>query len=245
MDSRGRGGRVGEPRRVLIGVQARTNSTRLPNKINLQVSGKTILERVTNACMDAAAYINRNFNRYNCTTIVAVLIPEGDPIRSKYSGQFRIIEAPKIAEDDVLSRYVIAADANMSEFVVRITADCVLMAPYLISRCIKTALFGEYDYVSNVLVRTFREGLDVEVISKKLLLWLNTNAKDKDREHVTSLLINKIPSEFRVSHVMNDVDDSYLKTSVDTLQDYQRACAEIESLNSKKSYVMARGEDMS
>lgn len=38
---------------VLLGIQARANSTRLPNKVLADIHGKSMLERVYDQCMDA------------------------------------------------------------------------------------------------------------------------------------------------------------------------------------------------
>lgn len=250
MDSRRSGRYSGKPesKLILIGVQARTDSTRLPGKVNLEIAGKTVLEHVMDSCDQASSYLNRNFNRYQCIVRVNCLIPNADPLMIRYGNKYPIQSFPGVEDDDVLSRYVQAADESRADYVIRITADCVFTAPYLISRCAKAALISKHDYVSNVQIRTFREGMDVEVISAPLLEWLNETAKSKeDREHVTTLLRNRklVPRKFRFCHVLNDVDDSYIKTSIDTQDDLNRAIAEFDSLNSKRRQALSNGDTVS
>lgn len=242
--------RKSESRLILIGIQARTDSTRLPGKCNLEIAGKTILEHVVEACEHAAAFFNRNHSRYNATVKTAILVPGKDPITERYGKQFPIWPFPEFNEGDVLSRYVFARQDTKADFVVRITADCIFTAPYLISRCVKAAIYDGHDYVSNVLTRTFREGMDVEVLSPRLLEWLDKNAKGKDREHVTSLIKEQwdaeiFPRTFKVHHITNDTDDSHLKTSIDTMEDYNAAVAEFDSRISKKRRALAHGDTVS
>ncbi len=246
MDSRRGSGynRKPEQRLVLIGVQARTNSTRLPNKANLEISGRTIIEHVMDACDDAARYLTRNFERYSCMVRTAMLVPHGDPLIARYSNRYDVRSYPSLKEDDVLSRYWCAGRELNADYVVRITGDCVFTAPYLVSRCIKSSLFNGYDYVSNCLIRTFREGMDVEVISADLLEFLNKQSVGDEREHVTLLMKSrdKIPAGCRIAHILNDVDDSFIKTSIDTKEDYERAVAEKESLASKRKDALMHGD---
>lgn len=235
-------------RSVLIGVQARTNSTRLPNKANMQLAGKALIEHVMDNCIKASDYLNRNFNRYSTTVNTAMLIPGGDKLGDKYGDKYRVFDFPDTPEWDVLSRYYHAKRSENADYVVRITGDCVFTAPYLVSRCVKAALFGGHDYVSNVLIRTFREGMDVEVISSRLMDWLNEHAKANDaREHVTSLLQMRgaVPRHMRFCHVLNDVDDSDRKTSIDTKEDFDRAAGEFDSLRSKSRQATANGDSIS
>lgn len=229
---------------MLIGIQARTNSTRFPGKCNLPVGTRTVLERVADACTEAAQFINRNMPKLGAVVRVAILCPNGDDIERRYGSRYLVMSFPGLAEDDVLSRYYIAAEKMRADYVVRITADCVFTAPYLVSRCIKAALLGGHDYVTNTHHRSFREGMDTEVISAGLLAWLHSQAVDSEREHVTTLLAERhlVPSAYRYCHVLNDVDDSALKTSIDTPEDYDRALVELQQLQTKRVAALQQGD---
>lgn len=235
-----------ESKLILIGVQARTNSTRLPNKANIDICGKTLTEHVMDSCIEAAGFLNRNFNKLQAIVKVALLVPGNDPIAERYSRQYRVQSFPEFPEADVLSRYVAAARETKADYIVRITGDCVLTAPYLVSRCVKSALFERYDYVSNCLLRTFREGMDTEVVSKRLLEWLDSNSLPHEREHVTQALTNRdrVPRDFSFCHILNDVDDSHIKTSIDTKEDVDRVIAEKQSCATKRGQAMAWGDSV-
>lgn len=232
------------PRTVLIGIQARTNSSRLPRKVHLPIEGRTLLERVTDACSKSAEFFNKNFNKFHCTVRVVILCPEYDEIIERYSRRYVVMPALGTPENDVLTRYCEAAAKTGADYVVRITADCVFTDPMLISRFIKSHVYGGYDYSTNVMVRTFREGQDVESMSIRALQWLNMTAKGEDREHVTAMLRDRkdVPPYFRYCHILNSVDDSEKKTSVDTMEDFERAAAEIVGLNAKRQQATDWGD---
>jgi spore coat polysaccharide biosynthesis protein SpsF (cytidylyltransferase family) len=56
-----------------------------------------------------------------------------------------------------------------ADVVVRITGDCPLIDPVIVDQCIKKFKEGNVDYFSNIDPATFPDGLDVEVMSFKLL----------------------------------------------------------------------------
>jgi spore coat polysaccharide biosynthesis protein SpsF len=230
----------GQKRRVLIGVQARTHSTRLPNKINLDIGGQTLLEKVMESCLKAEQYLNRN-PKFGCHVQTRILCPGNDPLMLRYGSKYHIQAFPNLDDSDVLSRYLHACETGKFNNVVRITSDCYFTEPFLISRCVKTAIFDDIDYVSNTVFRTFREGMDTEVVSSALLKWLSAAATGTDREHVTSLLNQGLPDGYIGHAVTNNVDDSYIKTSIDTKEDYDRVVAEVDSIKTKRQRALSQG----
>ena len=205
---------------VLIGVQARSTSTRLRGKCDMAIGETTMVGHVMQQAIRAAAWLSQDMH---CD--VVMLIPEGDDVMLRYKGQYLIHEGP---EQDVLTRFVSAATEYDSDIIVRLTGDCAWMTSYMIAKCVRAYIKYEADYCSNVLVRTFMEGLDVEVISRQLLLHLNHEAvTPEDREHVTSAIPGLVDDDrlggFKLHTVMSDFDFSHIKTSVDTAEEYE-AC---------------------
>lgn len=238
---------------VLIGIQARSTSTRLPNKVNLKLGEKTLLRHVFDKCQEAASYLNRSFqshHQYPFETRVAILCPENDPIVDRY-GEIATIYTG--SESDVLSRYVDAASKTNAELVVRVTADCPFTQPHMISRSIKRARITRADYTSNTLIRTFPEGWDTEVISRRLLNFLDERAiEPKDREHVTTLITKLFKSggfpfksmdgKNNITHVLHEIDLSDLHTSIDTTADFERATKMVKNMETKRHEAIATGE---
>ena len=235
-------------RTVVIGIQARSLSTRLPNKIHLLVGGKTILQTIIDICHAAMKYTQKDSMRLNANVKLCLLVPKGDPAIIIYRNQIETYEGD---EQDVLSRYVEAQKAFNADYVVRITSDCYHHQSHLIAKHIKSALIKERDYTTNCLIRTFKEGLDTQVFSSRLLNWIDKNAKTTfHREHVGTILDGLKPRDFpfkdadgkpSVCHVLNNFDESEYKTSIDTKEDYEKSKSIEEKFRKSKDVARRAG----
>jgi len=204
----------------LIGIQARSGSTRLPKKAFALIGGKTMLDMVIDRCKKAAAYTNRSMNRVAVS--VAVLTPSGDPIVSEFKRACDVVEGPEM---DVLARYGVGVAKHNPDLIVRVTGDCPLISPYTINRLIKLAIEHRYDYISNVdeRFRTAIDGDDCEVFSRRLFdLALEFATRPYDREHVTSFMRRTPPEWAKIGAIIGSVDHSSVKLSVDTPEDLER-----------------------
>lgn len=216
---------------VLIGIQARSKSVRLPNKAMKIIRGSTIIDHVIWRCRSAQNYINRYSERRQIYSNLAVLIPVGDPLKEHLKGRVDIIEGP---EEDVIARYKVAIDNYKPDYLVRITADCPLMLPWLIGKTINVLIYNDYDFVTNAhpQLRTFADGHDVEACNIKLFNWLNEFSSE--REHVFKILYDNVYPEWKIGHVFNHTDMSSVKLSVDTEKDYELVRKQMESMVDKK-----------
>lgn len=201
--------------RVLAIIQARTSSTRFPNKIFAQLDGAPILFHVINrVCL--SSYIS---TAVVATTEEELEVPEGV---NKY-----VYPGPV---EDVLGRYFFCSLFYEPDYVVRITSDCPTLDPLLIDYVVYQAVMNRADYCSNVLDLTFPDGQDIEVMSMNLLKFLQNNVFSKDgREHVT-WAFRKNPDwqdKFRVVSIMNKENLSNMKCSIDTQEDLQN----VEKMN--------------
>lgn len=126
-------------------------------------------------------------------------------------------------------------EETQADFICRITADCPLVPSYMITKMIMAAVKGPWDFVSNAMpgYRTYPDGCDVEVMSEKLLSWVNENARGSQREHVTNLLWSNMPQWATLAHMFNNIDLSDLKFSVDTEEDLEKVKKTYESVQSK------------
>lgn len=218
--------------RVAIGIQARSTSVRFPNKVFADICGKPMLKWVIDAARESAAYLSRPNLPRLIDTSVYLLIPEGDKIGSVFHNEATLVDGP---EFDVLARYKKLLDLTSADYVVRITADCPLIPPPVITKIVNVAVFNNLDYASNIdeRIRLSFDGMDCEVVSARLLKYMAEHAWTKeDREHVTTFArSNKMPKEFKTAHVIGYVDLSGLKLSVDTPED-------LEAVRSQKAKVL-------
>lgn len=205
---------------VLIGIQARSSSSRFPRKSLAVIDSATMTEDVIMQARQAAKFLENGPQKLR--VIVALLIPTGDELKSKVNG-VPIIEGP---EQDVLRRYRLASIKFQPQFICRLTGDCPLIPPEIISRHISIAVKHNLDYLSNVdpLFRTSVDGHDCEVLSKRLFDHVCINAeKEYEKEHVTIFVRENTPPWAKMGAVINRYDMSdYPKLSVDTRDDLDR-----------------------
>ena len=91
--------------------------------------------------------------------------------------------------NNVSKRLIDCAKENSIKIIVRITADCPLIDPILIDKCIKYHYLKKSDYTSNVIELSYPDGLDVEVLNLKALIKSQKLSNTKyNNEHVTSFI---------------------------------------------------------
>lgn len=224
-----------QPLRVVIGIQARSTSTRFPNKAAAMIGGRSMMEMVLDAVKDAVQFLSRERETLEFQTVL--LIPKGDPL-SKFYGRVAVIEGDENNEMDVLSRFKKAFFLYRPDYMVRITGDCPMLPSYVITKMIRSAVFGSMDYVSNShpLYRTSPDGYDTEVMSRRMMVWLFANAKKQaDMEHVTTVIRTSpdLPAMMRIGHVIEWLDRSHVKVSVDTPEDLEYVREEYKKVQDK------------
>lgn len=222
--------------KVLIGIQARINSTRFPRKVFALLRDRPLLWYTVQEAHRASAYINKHHKHKGRECSVALVCPDGDK-------EFQFLKwAPTIywgSENDVLSRYAKAVKESGCDYIVRVTSDCPLIPSPLISKMITYALENGYDYVSNVgddkeSCRTAPDGFDCEVLSKEAVAKMDSLVTDKhDREHVTTYMRREMPSWAKRGHMIGYMDLAGIKLSVDTPEDLERVSRHFDSLKDK------------
>jgi len=192
-------------------IQARMGSSRLPDKVLLDIAGRPMLARVVERARQAKLLDN---------VIVATTIDaEDDPVADFCEAKgFPCCRGPVF---DVLARYHVAAESFKGQTIVRITADCPLIDPDVIDRTI--AEFVKQPaavYASNRLERyTYPVGLDVEVFTRAGLDQAFKEAeKPYQREHVTPFFYDE-PGKFNLVSVEAEGEYGQLRWTVDTPED--------------------------
>lgn len=226
--------------KVLIGIQARSTSSRLPGKSLQHIDNVFMVEHVVNAAKSTTSFLNSRSQMTGIECTTALLIPYNDPIKEAMAGNL-IIEGP---EADVLERYRMAYQKFFPDYLVRITGDCPLIVPTIITKHITTAIKHQMDYLSNVEegLRTYVDGYDCEVISGRAFQWLSRSADNlADREHVTTLLRKSPPKYFKIGAVVGFIDLSDVKLSVDTAEELEKVRENKEAVNRKIALARSKG----
>lgn len=195
---------------VLAILQARMSSQRLPGKVLAPVLGQPM--------------IRRQIERIRHSTEIGKLVVatstgrEDDAVAALCEAMAQPFFRGSL--DDVLGRFLGALESHgPADHVVRLTADCPLIDWTIIDRCVREHIATGSDYTSNAIVRTFPDGLDVEVIRSATLREANAQAQDREsREHVTPFIYSK-PDRFKITHVTQQDDLAALRWTVDRPDD--------------------------
>jgi len=137
------------------------------------------------------------------------------------------------SEDDVLSRFVLARSETGADAVVRLTADCPLADPSLISKVVAVwRADPSLDYVATTLIRTLPRGLDVELVSAPALAEADAEADGYHRTHVTSYLYAG-PRAFRTMGLVVQPPANDLRVTLDTVEDAAALDAMVAALGDR------------
>jgi spore coat polysaccharide biosynthesis protein SpsF len=201
------------PIKISAIIQARTGSTRLPSKVVEDVAGVPMLAHTV-------ARLKQ------CKRIDSIVLATTDLDRDNVLADFAVaqgIACYRGDEDDVLSRYVLAAAQESCDIAVRVTGDCPLIDPSVVDDVVYALQNNPgTDYASNVLVRSYPRGLDAEAFRVEPLLRLNKmTTAGPDREHVTLGFYTSFAESFKIVTVQDTVDNSDLRLTVDEPRDLE------------------------
>jgi spore coat polysaccharide biosynthesis protein SpsF len=201
---------------IVTVVQARTSSTRLPNKIMRPLAGKPLLarmvERVTAAQLVGTVVVATTTEPVD-DPIIALCLEEG---LNCYRGD----------TNDLLDRHYRCGLNIQASTVIKIPSDCPLIDPQVIDRVIGYYLAGPeaYDFVSNLHPASYPDGNDVEVMTMTALetAW-HEASRPLEREHTTPYIWEN-PQRFRIGNVEWETGLDYSRShrwTIDYEEDYQ------------------------
>lgn len=203
------------PIKIVTIIQARTGSTRLPDKIFMPLAGKPLLLRM----------IQRVQNSNLAGQIVVATTTEREDDKVEEFCRLNKLSIYRGHPTDLLDRHFKAAIEYNADAVVKIPSDCPLIDPNIIDRVIEYYLnnIAKYDYVSNLHPATYPDGNDVEIFSMPSLkaAWENA-ARDLEREHTTPYFWEN-PDKFRIGNVEWETGLDYSMShrfTIDYMEDY-------------------------
>jgi len=206
-----------------IVIQARMNSSRLPDKVLLEFcDGKSILEIIIRR-------LKKNFNNHDI--VVATSNNDSDDFIEKLSNDLDVF-VYRGDELNVLDRFIETSRLFNFDALIRICAD----NPFILTEPIRQLIQKgdenpEADYISFKLsnekptilthIGLFAEWVKVSALEKTA----NKTSDEQALEHVTRFIYNH-PTEFRIlllkapEEVFNKVE---LRFTVDTYEDFENA----------------------
>lgn len=197
--------------RVVIIVQARMTSTRLPGKVLKEVSGKALL----------AHQVDRMRRAKSADDIVVATTTNDTDIPVVELCKNIGVKYYRGPEDDVLARYHDAALACKADVIVRATADC----PIIDSNVIDSVVSFYKDNRDRIDLVTSHSkdflGISAEAFSSELLREMHDNATQPfEREHVTLYSYNR-PERYKVHKLDYLKSGGHFRWTVDTPEDLQ------------------------
>jgi spore coat polysaccharide biosynthesis protein SpsF (cytidylyltransferase family) len=196
---------------VVVVIQARTGSTRLPGKVLADLGDRPML----------AFQLERLAPLPDAELVVATTDLERDDAVADLAAA-RGVACVRGPEDDVVARFALAVTAHPAAVVVRLTADCPLIDPALVEAVVALRAATGADYAGNTAIRTFPDGLDVEAMTAETFAAVVQDATDPlDREHVTRFVLRR-PNRFRIANLRAPVTLADERWTIDTPADLDR-----------------------
>lgn len=202
--------------KIVTVIQARTGSTRLPNKVLMPIATKTLLERMIERVQ---------WSELAGKIIVATTEEKSDDVIQEIceKNNFLIYRG---STEDLLDRHYQAAKLLNADAVVKIPSDCPLIDFRIIDKVIDYFIKNseKFDFVSNLHPATYPDGNDVEIMHFSVLedAWKNATRK-LEREHTTPYIWEN-PDKFRIGNVVWERGLNYSMShrfTIDYPEDYE------------------------
>lgn len=165
--------------KIVAVIQARMGSSRFPGKSMEMIGNWSLVELVLKRVQQSSKVDE---------VILATTTNPHDDILAEHVSQigFPVFRG---SEEDVLSRFYLAAKPYQPDIVVRITGDCPLVSPTLIDQAVVEFEEKGVDYLTLSIgedkKNAYPRGLDVEVAKFSSVSEAVKNATEKyEREHV-------------------------------------------------------------
>lgn len=213
------------PKRIVIIVQARMSSSRLPQKVLKPVLGEPLLFRMIERLQQV---------KNQAIIVVATSTDVSDDAIEQACGE-RNVACFRGSMNDCLDRHYQLARQYEADVAIKIPSDCPLIDPVIVDEVIDFYLANQnhYDFISNLHPATFPDGNDVEIMPMPMLekAWKEAT-RPLEREHTTPYFWEN-PDKFRIGNVTwaSGLDYSMShRLTIDYQEDYTFICRVFEEL---------------
>ena len=198
--------------KIVIVVQARMSSSRLPGKVMLPVLGESLLYRMIERL---------RMIRHEAQIVIATSKEPGDDIIEQEASKIGV-PCFRGSLNNLLDRHYQVAKLYNVDIVLKIPSDCPLIDPQIIDQVFDFYYEhpGQYDFVSNLHPATFPDGNDVEIMTMDCIerTWKEAS-RQLELEHTTPYIWEN-PEKFRIGNLMWDTGKDYSMSHRFTI-DYQ------------------------
>ena len=195
-------------------IQARTGSSRLPNKVLKPVLGKALLQHQIER-IQRASTINR-------VVLATSDLAQDDPLEDLAHSMG--ILCFRGSETDVISRVCGALEKFEIDIHAEFQGDNSIPDPAVIDFVVGYFLehSEKFDYVTNALKTTYPPGLEVSVYPSQILFDANLRASNSEHREYVGFHINQHPDVYRLKNIEAPAAISRpdLHLEVDTEEDF-------------------------
>ena len=196
-------------KKITVIIEARTGSTRLPNKVLAKIEDRPMIFYVINRAKKIKSVEQ---------ILLSTTKEKNDQVLLEIAEKSGIIGFAGDTNDVLNRDYQCALKVN-AEPIIRITGDCPLLDPNTVEDMLQFFLKNNYDYVSNRITPTYPDGLDAEIYSFETLQKTAQEAKWSSERELVTTYITKNPKKFKIFNYKGKDDFSNLRWSIDQEED--------------------------
>lgn len=166
--------------RIIAIIQARMNSTRLPNKVLKEIQGKPMLWHLINRIKDS---------EFIDDIVISTTDKEDDDAIEEFANKYSFfVYRCKGDDNDLINRFYFPSNLFNADIIVRIWGDCPLIYHLIIDQLLEKFIRGKYGFANNYVEAT---GFNFEIYTFKAIETI-MNSDD--------LFYRRFPREYVYAH---------------------------------------------
>lgn len=203
-------------KKIAIFVYARSDSSRLPNKVFKKFFNKYLIDII----FDKVKQIHG---------AEPILLTTDRDIDDRLADHVFHRGSPVFRGDsfDLVKRTTDAITEFAIDKFIRVNADSPFFDPSLISFGLRFS--NQYELVTNLINRTFPYGVALEIVDSELYINLKDYCNPNDAEHVTKHLYAN-QQEINFLNITQSRDDSNIRVAIDSPEDIERLEKEMNKI---------------
>ena len=196
--------------KIGIIILCRYDSSRLPGKILKRINGKPVLDYI----IERLKLVDGNYQ-----ICIATSKYQSDEPLVNYCKQKRI-SFFRGNKNNVAKRFLDCSLEMKIDYAVRINGDNIFTDPSIITNMLNIARSNKWIFITNVLKRTFPEGISVEIIKVSHLKEKIAFFDKYEQEHVMPYFYRNLIEDEIFNYYNTSKDLSVFKLALDTKKDF-------------------------
>ena len=196
--------------KIGIIILCRYDSNRLPGKILKKINGKRVLDYI----IERLKLVDGNYQ-----ICIATSKYQSDEPLVNYCKQKRI-SFFRGNKNNVAKRFLDCSLEMKIDYAVRINGDNIFTDPSIITNMLNIAKSNKWIFITNVLKRTFPEGISVEIIKVSHLKEKIALFDKYEQEHVMPYFYKNLIEDEIFNYYNTNEDLSVFKLALDTKKDF-------------------------